>query len=90
MKGASEVIVSRGPWHAQGGRDTFELLWEHGLEASFAIHLVAEQTDCPIPEYQTGRGFVVCAWTRGGMKAQWPGRYREVDAIPCMRPWEVQ
>lgn len=28
LKGAREVIVSRGPWTQYGGRDALELLWE--------------------------------------------------------------
>ncbi len=87
MRGASDVIVSRGPWTDQGGRDALELLWEDGSDSPFAVHLVAEQTDRLIPEYQQGGGFVVTAWTRGGLKGRWPGRYRVVGRIPDLTPW---
>lgn len=88
MRSAKEVIVSRGQWTTeQGPRDALELLFEDGTEAPFAIHIVAEQTDRMIPEHQQGGGFVVAAWTRGGMKQRWPGRYRVVESIPCLDPW---
>lgn len=88
MRSAKEVIVSRGQWNTeQGPRDALELLFEDGTEAPFAIHIVAEQTDRMIPEHQQGGGFVVAAWTRGGMKQRWPGRYRVVESIPCLDPW---
>ncbi|WP_252178334.1 hypothetical protein [Endozoicomonas sp. 4G] len=68
----------------------FELMWEDGTDYPFAVHLVAEQTDRLIPDTQQGAGFDVAAWTRGGLKARWPGRYRVVDAIPDLRPWSQQ
>ncbi|MEA3641752.1 MAG: hypothetical protein VBE63_17705 [Lamprobacter sp.] len=88
LKGSQEVIVSRGPWPDQGGREALELLWEDGSDSPFCIHLVTEQTDRLIPEHQQGGGFVVTVWTRGGVKGRWPGRYRVVDEIPCLKPWE--
>lgn len=89
MRWASEVIVSRGPWTDQGGRDALELLWEDGSDAPFAVHLVAEQTDRLIPEEQQGGGFVVAVWTRGGLNGRWPGRYRVSNSLPDLRPWEA-
>ncbi|MFZ1575956.1 MAG: hypothetical protein WAT36_12135 [Chromatiaceae bacterium] len=32
LRGAREVIVSRGPWVSQGGRDALELLWGDGSD----------------------------------------------------------
>ena len=88
MRGAREVIVSRGPWVEQGAREGLELLWEDGTDNPFAVHLVAEQTDRLIPETQQGAGFDVTAWTRGGVKGRWPGRYRAVGRIPWLKAWE--
>lgn len=90
MAGATEVIVSRGPWAEQNGREALELLWEDGSAAPFAIHLVAEQTDRLLPDTDQGGGFVIAAWTRGGLKGRWPGRYRRVDRLPCLAPWSEQ
>jgi len=87
MRTAKYVIVSRGPWDDQGGRDALELLFEDGSDAPFAVHLVAEQTDRLIPEADQGGGFVVTVWTRGGEKMRIPGKYRVADALPCLLPW---
>ena len=89
MKDAREVIISRGPWLDHGGREALELLWEDGSNNPFCIHLVAEQIDRLIPDTDQGGGFVVTAWTRGGLKGRWPGRYRVVPAIPCLEPWQA-
>lgn len=55
MRGAREVLISRGPWPDQGGRDGIELLWEDGSEEPFCLHLVAEQCDRLIPAAATQR-----------------------------------
>ena len=89
IKGAREVIISRGPWTDHGGREALELLWEDGSDNPFCIHLVAEQCDRLIPDTDQGGGFVVTAWTRGGLKGRWPGRYRVVAEIPCLTPWQA-
>lgn len=89
MRGAKYVIISRGPWTEQGGRDALELLWEDGSDSPFAIHLVTEQTDRLVPETDQGAGLTVTAWTRGGQKGRWPGRYRLVPRIPCLDAWSA-
>ncbi len=90
MKTASEVILSRGPWTDQGGREGIELLWEDGTDNPFVITLATDQCDRLIPETDQGGGFVIAAWTRTGLKHRWPGRYRVVDGLPCLQPWSVQ
>lgn len=85
---ASEVIVSRGSWTAMGGREALELLWEDGSDYPFALHLVKEQTDRLLPDTQQGGGLVIAIWTRAGLFASWPGRYRRVAALPCLQAWE--
>ncbi len=86
LRGAREVIVSRGIW-AEHGREALELLWEDGSAAPFVIHLVLQQTDRLLPDTQQGGGFVVTAWTRGGPRGRWPGRYRVVPTLPCLQGW---
>lgn len=88
MRGAHEVIISRGCWTDQGGRDAVELLWEDGSDNPLCLHLVAEQCDRLIPDTDQGGGFVVTAWTQDGQQGSWPGRYRTVETIPCLLPWE--
>ncbi|MBW7903130.1 MAG: hypothetical protein H3C26_16755 [Rhodocyclaceae bacterium] len=90
MNGAHCVIVSRGPWHEQGGREALELLFEDGSDNPYCLHLVAEQTDRLLPEDNQGGGFVITVWTRGGEKLRLPGKYRTVAAVPCLDPWSVQ
>ena len=87
MKGAREVIVSRGPLVDQGHRDALEILFEDDSDSPYVIHIVAEMTDRPIPDREQGGGFVVTAWTRGGLKGRWPGRYRVVERLPWLQPW---
>jgi len=89
LRGAREVLVSRGLW-AEYGREALELLWEDGSTAPFVIHLVTEQTDRLLPDTQQGGGFVITAWTRGGQKGRWPGRYRVVPSLPCLQGWSQQ
>jgi len=87
MRTAQYVIVSRGPWPDQGGRDALELLFEDGSDSPYCLHLSAEQTDRLLPETDQGGGFVITVWTRGGQKLRLPGKYRTVDVIPCLQPW---
>lgn len=87
MRSAKHVIVSRGPWTEQGGREALELLFEDGSESPFCIHMLEEQCDRRLPSTEQGGGFYIAVWTRGGMKLRLPGKYREVKQIPCMLPW---
>lgn len=89
MRSAREVIISRGPWTEQGGRDAIEVLWEDDTDEPFSALLVADQCDRLIPDTEQGGGFDVAVWTRGGLKQRWPGRYRRVDALPCLQPWSA-
>lgn len=66
MHGASLVIVSSGPWTAQGNRPSIELLWEDGSDSPYCIHLVEEQTDRKLPEKDQGGKMIISAWTRQG------------------------
>ena len=87
MRTAQYVIVSRGPWPEQDGREGLELLFEDGSDAPFCLHLSAEQCDRLLPDADQGAGFSVVAWTRSGKFASWPGKYRKVTRIPCLEPW---
>lgn len=87
MKTGKYVIVSRGPWMDQGGRDAVELLFEDGSDSPFALHLVSEQCDRMIPATDEGGGIFISVWTRAGEQLRLPARYRRVDEIPCLAPW---
>lgn len=90
MRGAKEVIISRGPWTDHGGREALELMWEDGSDEPFTLYMTAEQCDRLIPAEDQGGGIAVIVYTRGGEKGRWPGRYRIVSALPCLEPWRAQ
>lgn len=90
MRSAKVVIVSRGPWTDQGGREALELLFEDESDAPFCLHLTTEMCDRLLPETDQGGGFMVTVWTRCGERLRLPGKYREVSVIPCLEPWVVQ
>ena len=90
MRDAPYVIVSRGPWMDQGGRDALELLCEDGSDEPFCLYLVAEQTDRLLPDSEQGGGFVIAVWTREGEQLRLPGKYRRVATLPCLDPWSEQ
>ncbi len=87
MRSAKYVVVSRGPWTDQGGREAIELLFEDGSDDPFCLHLVIEQTDRRIPETDQGGGFVITICTRAGEQLRFAGKYRVVEEIPCLLPW---
>lgn len=87
MRTGEYVILSYGPWTDQGSRPAWELLWEDGSDSPYAIHLVEEQTDRRPPVEDQGGGLIVTAWTRAGLVATWPGKFRRVREIPCLQPW---
>jgi hypothetical protein len=87
VRSAKYVIVSRGPWTDQGGRDAIELLFEDGSDEPYCIHLAMEQCDRAISESEQGGGFVIALWTRTGLKQRLPGKYRVVPRIPYLEPW---
>ncbi|ODT78933.1 MAG: hypothetical protein ABS76_22085 [Pelagibacterium sp. SCN 64-44] len=87
MKSAKYVIVSRGRWVEAGRDDALELLFEDNSDNPYCLHLVSEQTDRLIPETNEGGGFWVVVWTRRGQQLRLPGKYRQVEALPCLQPW---
>ncbi|MDQ2077445.1 hypothetical protein [Marinimicrobium sp. ABcell2] len=84
MLSAQCVIISRGPWR---DREGLELLFEDNTDNPYAIRLGVEQCDRLIPDSEQGGGFVVALWTRDGLKAWLPGKYRTVKQLPCLEPW---
>ena len=88
MQTAKFVIVSRGPWDAQGGRDGLEILFEDNSDSPFSLHLSTESTDRLLPDTEQGSGFVITVWTRDGEQLCLPGKYRRVKKIPCLQPWK--
>lgn len=93
MHSARMVIVSRGPLvNPRTGHpsDALELLFEDDTESPYVLHIAMEQTDRMLPPDNQGGGFIFAAWTRGGLKHTWPGKYRTVESLPCLDAWTEQ
>lgn len=89
MAAADYVIVSAGPWPAINKAQALEILFEDHGDSPFAIQIGPEQTDRMLPDGDQGGGFAVTVWTRaGGERLRLPGKYRKVDRLPCLQPWE--
>lgn len=94
MATAREVIVSRGPWPAEGRDEGIELLFEDGTDAPFCLHLSIESLDrLPLAE-DAGREWVFTAWTaprrgRPHKALERPCWYRLVPKIPWLRAREI-
>lgn len=91
MAMAKVVVVSRGPWPKQNGRDAVEILFDDGTDYPFSLHLVAEQFE-PKPldtdRDRTGQPprWKLTVWTQDGKKKlELPCRYRFVKKIPCLK-----
>lgn len=87
MRTAKYVIISRGKWREKHDRDALELLFEDNTDSPYSMHIVAEQSDRLLPENNQGGGFIVTVWTRAGKQLEFPGKYRKVSRIPCLKPW---
>ena len=59
MKTGKYVVISRGPWLDQGGRDALELMFEDRSDSPFSINIVCEQTDRLFSESDQRGAFVV-------------------------------
>jgi hypothetical protein len=94
MATAQEVVVSRGPWPAEGRDEGIELLFEDGSDAPFCLHLSIESLDrLPLAE-DAGREWVFTAWTaprrgRPHKALERPCWYRLVPKIPWLRAREI-
>jgi len=62
---ADSAVVSRGPWEAEGGRDSLEVLFEDGSDSPFALHLDARQADRLWLPADDGREVTLSLWGRG-------------------------
>ncbi|MBI5815902.1 MAG: hypothetical protein HZB29_09865 [Nitrospinae bacterium] len=90
MSTARLVIISRGAWPERERRDAYEVLFEDGSNNPYCIHLGAEQSDRLLPVEDHGADILVIVYARGGERLRLPGKYRIVDAIPCLKPWETR
>jgi hypothetical protein len=85
FKTARFAILSRGPWPEMGQTDALELLFEDFSDSPYALHLSIGQCDM-LPG---GEGdWKLAVWSRDGKQYECELKYRHVDQIPCLKPWE--
>jgi hypothetical protein len=89
---APHVVVSRGPWTGQGNRDSIEIMFDDGSDDPYSLHLDARQC-APLPAAEShGESVDVSLWVnRKGIPTcvrNYPGWFRVVDSIPCLKPWK--
>lgn len=88
---AKMVIVSRGHWAEAKGVGV-ELLFEDDSQDPYSLHIPAALCVPLIAESDHGREVPVALWTyrRGKphLAREYPGKFRVVDVIPCLKKWE--
>ena len=87
METAKYVIVSRGPASVGVKTAEIELLFEDDSETPFSIQMSLAQCDRIIPASNEGGGFDITVWTETGEQMRFPGKYRIVKKLPCLKPW---
>ncbi len=86
---AREVVISRGPWPAQGKRDGIEVMFEDDSDAPYALHLVVEQLDRLPADSDQGREFRFLVYGPGcELLLELPAYYRRAGRLPCLEPRE--
>lgn len=88
MQTAKEVIVSRGPWSAQGKTDGIELLFEDHTDTPYCIQLMTEQCDRLPGPTDINQPWVFTAWSSAGKQLERPCYVRMVKQIPWMKPYK--
>lgn len=89
-RGASEVIISRGPWPDEGRSDALEILFEDGSQEPYSIRIGTEQVDrMPLDANRDRRGqpprWRFAVWTSAGKVLNLPCRYRLVKRLPWLK-----
>lgn len=94
MRGALEVVVSRGPLTVEGQTvsDALELLFDDGSEDPWSLHLSAGQVDRMPLDTDTAQEWTCTVWThlvgeRCRQVVTKAGHYRRVRRLPDLRPW---
>jgi len=86
MRTAKEVVVSRGPWPAQGKADAFEVLFDDFSQEPFALWFGPESFERLPAASDAGGTFLATVWTRGPTKVlDLPAYYRIVPSLPWLK-----
>lgn len=89
MESGMDVIISVGPW-PQAKRDlAFEILFDDGSDAPFALHLVTEQCDQALGECDESSEIPFVVIARDGVCFRRSARLRVVSHLPCLEPWAI-
>lgn len=84
---AQYVVISKGLWKEQNNNNALEILFEDGSDAPFSIQLLANQCDRHLPHSDHRCDVDFLAYTRKGLAFKLSGKYRVVESIPCLEPW---
>lgn len=87
FKTGKKVIISRGPWPAEGRDDAFEILFDDYSDNPVALHVRVEQWDFLPKKKSVGSKWQFSIWTRQRCVLQKKCYYRTVDQIPHLKPW---
>ena len=90
-----EAIISRGPWPAKRQAAYIEILLDDGTPNPWSCHLDTRSIDrLPLDE-DAAKEWVFTVWTRPRRLGDRPhkalervARYRRVDVLPWLKPWE--
>lgn len=89
MRTSKQVILSRGPWPANGLPEAVELLFDDGSDSPFVIHLSPESFDLLPAKPAAGREWVLSVWDRKKGRAhkalERPCHWRRVPVIPWLK-----
>lgn len=87
MKTGKEVIISKGTYQ---GQIAYEFLFDDHTDTPYMQIVGANQMVGPqLADDEHGRAVMFSAWTKGPKKAfESPARFRVVEKLPCMKPWE--
>lgn len=88
VRGAHEVVLTRGAMPSSGLPDALEILFDDHSQSPFSMHLMAQQCTSLPPPDESGRTDLRCIVYGPGLKvlADLPAKYR-VALLPCLAPW---
>lgn len=89
LKPTKEVIVSRGPWALANNEDSLELLFEDNTDSPYSIHLSPPQIDLFPDDTFLESGHVFSVWAESGKLFEFKAKYRRVESLPWLKPWQA-
>ena len=87
IKTGKKIIISRGPWPAQGKDDGLEILFEDYSDSPYMLHVSTKQWDMLPEKKSAGKKWEFAAYTKSKRIFSKKCYYRVVDQIPYMKPW---